>query len=430
MKPAPIPEPNELLPMDQAELDEIAEQHQVYLNGSRGGARANFKFRDLSGLSLKGYNLSQADFTASRLVGADLSHGIFEAACFFACDLRHASLEHAAFLRADFRGAYIAGANLSGADLASADFREGKIMTCGKAGELVDRQRSGDAGARTIFRGARLAGTNLSGTHAKAADFKDADLSGVLMVDADLSGVNFEGANLSDADLTGANLSNANMRSSILAGTNLTAAELHGADRTGALTDDAMGDKLEALEKSLTELLEEHTLWVASAGKDGRQLNLSGYDLRDVIGLRNYHMTAIKALGANFVHQDLRGMEMQSATLDRSDFRDANMQGADFRGSSLKYAQLARADLRDANFGPLQFDREDGGKRLQRANLAGVNFRYADLRGTVFHDCILMGADLSFAQLAGCDFRKADLSGILTEGTSLDKSILTDAITD
>src|SRR5690606_8831094 len=123
--------------------------------------------------------------------------------------------------------------------------------------------------------------------------------------------------------------------------------------------------------KTLPELLEEHTIWVSTVGRRGRQLDLGGYDMRDVLDLRRFPLTAIKAIGANFLNQDLRTAEIQSATLDKSDFRDCRMIEADLRGSSFKYANFTRADLTGAQLCPLQFDNADGSRRLQRVDLSG-----------------------------------------------------------
>ncbi len=417
----------------QRELDDIIKKHTTFLKGIRGGARAVLKFKDLSHLDFRGCNLSQGDFTGSVLNSANLSSGIFKGVSFFACDLRNANLERADFSRADFRGAYVAGANLTGADLKSADMREGRLMERDDKGQMVDMERPGvpaDKTHKTIFTGAKLSETNMSGARASAADFSDADLSGVTVQDADFSGANLEGANLTNADFTGSDLSNSNLRSSIMSGTVMQQTETGGANLREAITDDAMGTKIEELGKSLDELLEQHTAWVATAGTQGRRLDLSGFDLRNVRDIRHYSLTAIKAIGANFLRQNLESIEMQSALLDRADMRDSAMRRADLRGTSMKNAMLARTDLSEANLSPLHFTNEDGTKWLQRTNISGANLRYAVLRGTNLTDAILMGVDLSYAILIDCDLRRADLTGAILDGADLSGALLTGAILD
>ncbi|HEY0901368.1 MAG TPA: pentapeptide repeat-containing protein [Micavibrio sp.] len=419
--------------VSQRELDDIIQKHATFLKGIRGGARAVLKFKDLSHLDFHGCNLSQADFTGSLLNSADLSRGVFKGVSFFACDLRNANLEHADFSRADFRGAYVAGANLTGADLKSADMREGRLMERDQRGQMVDMARPGvpqQKSHKTVFTGAKLSETNLSGSRASSADFSDADLSGVIVKGADFSGANLEGANLTKADFTGTDLSRANLRSSIMSGTIMQLTETGGANLREAITDESMGTKLEELGKTLGELLEEHTAWVATAGTKGRRLDLSGFDLRHVPQLRHYSLTALKAIGANFLRQNLESIEMQSALLDRSDFRDTVLRRADLRGSTLKNAMIARADLSEANLSPLHFNNEDGSHWLQRTNLSGSNLRYAVLRGTNLTDSILMGVDLSYAVLIDCDLRRADLTGAILDGADLSGALLTGAVID
>ena len=166
------------------------------------------------------------------------------------------------------------------------------------------------------------------------------------------------------------------------------------------------------------------------AGKSGRQLDLGGYDLRFVLDLKLFPFTAIKATGANFLKQDLRGAELQSGVFDKADFRDCQMQGADLRGSSFKYARLARVNLEGARLCPLQFEQRGKDKRLQHVNMSGADLRYAHLSGADLRSCILMGADLSHAIIRGCDLRKADLSGAILRGATLIDCRMEDTVID
>lgn len=427
-----IPDPKDLPPMEQYTLDDIIEKHGRYLRGQKGGARAVIQYRNLSELSFKGNDLSQADFTGSMLIGADLTDSNFSGCSFFACDLRNANIKNANLSRCDLRGAYVAGANLTGADLRDADMREGKIMKRDKRGILEDRKRLGGEGARTVFSGAKLTDTKMNGAQAMSVDFTDADLTGVDLSSSDLSGANFEGANLADVDLSGANISFANMRKSIITGVILDDAETQGLDRRDVITEADMGNKIENLGKTLHELLEEHTLWVATAGEKGRQLDLSGYDLRDVIDLRKFPFTAIHAKGSNFLNQNLEYADLQSANFDRADFRDCNLKGADLRGSSFKYAMFTRADLSGAKLCPLEFKkgRWRDKKHLQRSDLSGANLRYASLEGADMRDCIMMGADLTNANLKSSDLRRADLTGAILNEVNLRNTKLEDTVID
>ncbi|MBX2834244.1 MAG: pentapeptide repeat-containing protein [Micavibrio sp.] len=415
--------------LNQKELDKIISLHNDYMVGRRGGARAVIQYKDLSGLSFKRNDLSQADFTGCLLIESQLNDCKFVGASFFGCDLRNANLEDGDFTRADFRGTYVAGANLSGATMHEIDLREGKIMKRAKDGTIMDRMRSGGRGAKAVLTGAKMSMSDMTGARAVAADFSDADLTGVDLTNANLSGASFEGANLSHSDMTGSNLSQVNMRSSIISGTIMAHTEQQGLDMTAAITEEEMGVRFENLGRSLPTLLETHTLWVATFGQKGRQLDLSGYDLRDVADLKRFPLTAIHCVDANFLKQDLSAAELQSGIFDRSDFRDCKMIEADLRGASFKYAQLARADLTGAKMCPLEFERDDK-RYMQRLDMSGANLRYASLSGADMRDAILMGVDLSYADLRNADLRRCDLTGALLKGAKLDGARLDNAAVD
>ncbi len=380
----------------QYDLDEIMEKHDAYLKGRRGGARASIKFGDVSGLSLVGKDMSQADFTGSNFSKCNFSGGTFVGTTFFSCDLRGADLTNAVLSRADFRGAHLAGANLSGANLDSADLREGRIMERGESGTLVNKPLPAFPKGKsptTNLTGAKLTDTSMEKVKAMAADFSDADLSGVMLNQANLSGANFDGANLTRVDFTGSDLTRANLSNAVMAGAILRNAELQDSILDNVIKDEAMGKRLSDGPKTLSELLDIHKKWIATAGKTGHQMDLSGFDLRDITDLSDYPMTAMRAVKATFLGLNLEHAKIQSATLDYSDFRDCNLTRTDFRGSSLKGVHLARADLTAANFSALKFDAPEGhGVRLQRVNLSGsslkfcvMNSRHFGLTGEVIH---------------------------------------------
>lgn len=417
-----IPDAASLPKIEQVVLAQYARQHKDFLDGRSGGVRAILKFKDLSGLDMTGMNMEQADFTGSRLAGAQMGNGRFKGTSFFACDLRNANLRGADLNRADLRGAYMVGADLTRAKLDGADLREGKIMKRGEKGVLEDRAR-GVPGTKTVMAGVRLTGASLKSVSATCVDFSDADLTGAVITSAECRGAVFQGANLSDADLGSSDFSGVDLRDAVMSNTFTDTTDLYGAKKENVLTDDDMGDKLETLGKSLRELLAEHHLWVSSVGKEGRHLNLSGYDLRDVMRLNTYELTAIHAIGGNFLGQNLSRIHMQHVVMDKADFRDCVIDKADLRGSSFKYALFSRSDLRNAKLGPLYFKNPDGSKRVKRSDLSGANFRYADLRGTDFSQAIMMGVDLSYANLNGANLTNADLTGALTDNTRFDGAI-------
>lgn len=126
--------------MTQLELQTVLELHDKWVNGLRGGVRAN-----LRGANLNGANLS----------GADL----------YGADLRSANLSEANLIRTNLNGANLSGANL---------------------------------------RGANLYGVNLYGADLRSANLSRANLSGVNLYKAKLNGADLSGANLIGANLNGA----------------------------------------------------------------------------------------------------------------------------------------------------------------------------------------------------------------------------------
>ena len=49
-----VPDPSELSPLSQEELDDIVKRHMMFLKGQNGGARAVLQYRNLSNLDLMG----------------------------------------------------------------------------------------------------------------------------------------------------------------------------------------------------------------------------------------------------------------------------------------------------------------------------------------------------------------------------------------
>ena len=130
--------------MDKNEIQEMLEQHQLWLNNN-GGKRA-----DLRGVDLQGVDLRRANLRGANLYGAQLGN-----ACLSLADLSYANIRNA-----DLHNASLFGANLHDAELHSTD------LSC-----------------------ADFSWTNLNCTNLSYANLYGADLS-----DANLSGANLNGA--------------------------------------------------------------------------------------------------------------------------------------------------------------------------------------------------------------------------------------------
>ena len=110
----------------------------------------------------------------------------------------------------------------------------------------------------------------------------------------------------------------------------------------------------------LAEILDQHRIWVESAGESGNKADLCG---------------------VNLAKADLTGVNLQGAQLQR-----ANLAGADLSMANLRGANLIQADLHDTNL---------LGAELRGANLMGANLYGAEgvwvgrLGGANLFDAIL-----------------------------------------
>jgi uncharacterized protein YjbI with pentapeptide repeats len=115
--------------MDREKLDEILRKHLLWLDGEKGGERADLRGADLRGADLWGADLRGAYLRGANLRGADLG----------GADLRGADLGGAYLRGADLGGAYLRGAYLRGADLGGADIDFAAWpLWCGSMGVKVD----------------------------------------------------------------------------------------------------------------------------------------------------------------------------------------------------------------------------------------------------------------------------------------------------
>lgn len=192
------------------------------------------------------------------------------------------------------------------------------------------------------------------------------------------------------------------------------------ADLSEAITDDNIGTSVTDLDQPLPKMIETHRQWVSTAGKEGKQLDLSGFDMRPLETLKNEIMTAIKAVGARFFGMNLYRIQMQSANLDKTDFRRCDMVESDMRGSSFKGARFNHATVCNANFEPLMFGGGGATKRFSPCDFSGASLTYADFAGCKMRMANFRGADLKNANFAGADLRECDFTDAIMENTNLD----------
>ncbi|EDK9473889.1 pentapeptide repeat-containing protein [Salmonella enterica] len=119
----------------------------------------------------------------------------------------------------------------------------------------------------------------------------------------------------------------------------------------------------------LSNILEEHKVWITSMRESG-----SSADLRDA-NLFDANLCGANLFDANLCGANLFGADLRGANLFDANLFDADLRGADLRGANLFDADLCGADLRGAD-------------------LCGADLRGADLRGANLFDADLCGADL------------------------------------
>jgi len=320
------------------------------------GPGLNLSYRDLTGLSFAGADLSDVDFR-----GANLSYANFDGMTLTNVDLTDAIMVGTSLANADLRTASILG------------LRTGALMgnPLLPTGYAVRRQHI--VGPQVNLFGARL---------------QNLDLSNLDLSDSNLSGANLTGANLTNTDLSGANLVRANATNTNLTRTELLRANLSRANLTGA---DLSQSNLEDTDMAgVTVTNARFANAVLSGVKSGRIVGTpaslpndyairDGYFVGTQANLTNAELTDVNMNGINLSRATLNGLKSRNVTgtpLLPSRYRmvkgyvvgpNVNLMGADFTNQSLVNLHLVGADLRNA--------------KLINANFAGANITNAMFRG-------------------------------------------------
>lgn len=135
-------------------------------------------------------------------------------------------------------------------------------------------------------------------------------------------------------------------------------------------------------EEELSALLQEHNVWLQSAGEEGKRLVLSHSDLSD----HNFYNTNLEKSifnkcnlsDCNFRRAKLRHAAMNGCNLERSDFTHVK-----FDYASLSHSSLFCTDFHDAN--------------LRLADVTGTKLKGAHLFGTRLpaNTWLIMGEEYS-----------------------------------
>ena len=406
--------------LTQAELDKIIAKHELFRHGATGGARASLAHHDLSKLSLRGKDMSHADFTSAALVDTDFMKSKLDYCQFFAADCRNANFREASMVRADLRGACLRGAVMSNADLTDADMREGSFAFYDPEKGLSfasDNPEWKEGSGGVDMRGATLSSAKLSGAIATNSNFSDANLSKVTFARGDLSGANLSGANLVGADMSSCVLKNVNLRGANLVGVKMDVSGLVNVDMSGALTDKPMGMTIAELKIPLEELVGAHKLWLESKGANGQRMDLQGYDLRSIPHFGRVDLTMFLAEESVWQGFDFSRMNIQASRFGKSDLRACSFDAADMRGSHFHKTNMVGSKLRKAFLNPLMLE---GSNRILKSNFSEANLRYADFTGANLREVDFSGADISFADFSGADITGADFHDAVTENAKID----------
>ncbi|MEZ5823585.1 MAG: pentapeptide repeat-containing protein [Geminicoccaceae bacterium] len=160
--------------------------------------------------------------------------------------------------------------------------------------------------------------------------------------------------------------------------------------------------------------------------------DLRGRDLNGAT-MRFAFLAGVRASGSNFEGADLsearlEGANLSRANLKRTIFTAARLEGATLVEANLTEAQLKQANLREANLNGATLL----WTQLEHAQLAEASLKRADLFGAELSrsdltSAKLEGAYLRDAQLKGASLSKAELSGAYLRDANLENSIWHDA---
>ena len=133
--------------MEANELKKILELHAKWLNGEKGGERANLSDADLSYVDLSGVDLRHSILRGTILRGAILRGAILRGADIRGADIRGATLSDVDLEGADLKYTILSSVDLEGADLRHANLKGADIdysclpLWCGSlSADFDDRQ--------------------------------------------------------------------------------------------------------------------------------------------------------------------------------------------------------------------------------------------------------------------------------------------------
>lgn len=175
--------------------------------------------------------------------------------------------------------------------------------------------------------------------------------------------------------------------------------------------------------KKLSEILEQHRLWLDSNGKKGQKANLEKADLRETdlseALLSKANLKGVLLNNACLNHAELRGANLQAASLNNADLTCADLSKTNLSNTDLRRANLSSADLQRANLkqADMSFATLDS-VVFVNANLCETILNYARLDGAVLDNANLTSAKLLETRFDYCYLRNSNLNQANLLGTS------------
>ena len=131
--------------INQEELNEILQKHEMWLKNKKSGKRADLMGTDLSYVELRWVDLSYAELMGANLSNANLSDVNLKNA-----NLKNTDLTNADLRDANLRGVDLRGANLRNADLTNADLTDiktnihtiGYNLACPEKGSFIGYKKA------------------------------------------------------------------------------------------------------------------------------------------------------------------------------------------------------------------------------------------------------------------------------------------------
>jgi len=336
---------------------------------------ANFSKAILSGAQFQNVNLSKANFSGAIMRRSskgvvDLSGAMLDHTCFQQAQMDSANLQFATFKATD----------LSNASLLTANF-----------GPLMNIQFSTD-NVRTKFNSTTTDFNHFPINNWPTAYWSYTDLSNCRISGLNAQNFSFKGKNISGAILQGMNFANFDFRHCIMTGTDLTNATLNYA-------------------------------WMDSSFMDQVKLVSAKLNYTQMTGVSFYNTANTGKI------TDFSGAVLNNATLHRSNFSFANMQGASLLGVTADSCLFNYANFQSGN----EYNVADfSGATLSyssfsSAQLNGVNLSNAYIVNGKFNNLTLMSTNFSGAIMPGATFQQSVLEGVFFTGAVLQNVIFISA---